>query len=267
MRLSVIRGAVPVAALAGRLALAGTLALAGMLALAGCTAAAPTRTPAPTTAAPSASPTPAAAPTPTPLPGNGLFQINAVATASNGAIADLVETAYLPTTAGAGQTALLDSQCNYPGDPAAQGQPSWESQYPRAVYLNATITAVARRGTPAWPNSTDPVAFSFLPVSAYQGDYTVLQAHCAAGTITVPGTVQGVAPLWGSNPAHGPYGWATPLGSYGFNGGGNDPGGPLSGTTVISDCTVQLSASAIAAGVGSWATRAYLKQTGCVYVG
>jgi hypothetical protein len=249
----------------------GFVAIAGaaiVMMLAGCVAAGPSSTPAPTgTATNSPSPTPAAAPTPTPLPGNGLFQINAVATASNGAIADLVEIAYLPTAAAAGQTALLDSQCNYPGDPAAQGQPSWESQYPRTVYLNTTITATARAGTPAWPNSTDPVAFSFLPVSAYTGAFSVLQAQCAAGAITVPGTVTGVAPLWGSNPAHGPYGWATPLGSYGFNGGGNDPGGPLSGNTVISDCAVQLSPTATSAGVGGWATRAYIKETGCVYVG
>jgi hypothetical protein len=239
-----------------------------VLALSGCAFGGSAQTPAPTdTATATASPTPAAAPKPAPLPGNGLFQINAVATASNGAIADLVEVAYLPTTAGSGQTALLDSQCNYPGDPAAQGQPRWETQYPSTVYLNTAISATARAGTPAWPNTTDPVAFSFLPVSAYTGDYAVLQAPCAAGTIAVPGTVSGVAPLWGSNPAHGPYGWATSLGSYGFNGGGNDPGGPLSGSTVISDCTVQLSSTAIAAGVGSWARRAYAKETGCVFVG
>jgi hypothetical protein len=246
------------------------LAISLLVTLSGCGIGTPGQQPSATeTASASAAPTPAAAPTPTPLPANGLFQINAVATASNGAIADLVEITYVPSPATNGQVALLDSQCNYPGDPAAQGQPSWESQYPRTVYLNTTITATPRAGTPAWPNSTDPVAFSFLPVSAYTGSYTVQEAPCAAGTIAVPGTVGGVAPLWGSDPAHGPYGWATPLGSYGFNGGGNDPGGPLSGTTVITDCAVQLSATALAAGgsVPGWATRAYLKQTGCVYVG
>jgi hypothetical protein len=249
-----------------RVSVAIAAALLVAVVASGCTATVTGRPPSPT---PTATPTHtvAAAPTPAPLPANGLFQINAVATASNGAIADLVEVAFVPGPAAAGQTALLDAQCNYPGDAAAQGQPSWESQYPRTVYLNTTITATARTGTPAWPNATDPVAFSFLPVSAYTGDYTELQATCAAGTITVPGTVAGVAPLWGSNPAHGPYGWATPLGSYGFNGGGNDPGGPLSGTTVISACAVQLSATAIAAGIGGWATRPYNRQTGCVYVG
>jgi hypothetical protein len=198
-----------------------------------------------------------------------LFQINAVATASNGAIADLVETVYMPTAVAAGQQALLDSQCNYPGDAAAQGQPRWETQYPRTVYLNTTITATARAGTPAWPNSTDPVVFNFIPVAAYTGAYTVLQSSCAAGKITVPGTVTGVAPLWGSNPAGGPYGWATTLGSYGFNGGGNDPGGPNPGTAVVTDCTVQLSgaASGASASVAAWATRAFNQQVGCVFVG
>ena len=235
--------------------------------LSGCSAGA-VATPSPT---PTVSPTPTAAgvPTPAPLPGNGLFQINAVATASNGAIVDLVETAYVPTAATPGQTALLDAQCNYPGDPAAQGQPRWETQYPRTVYLNVTVAATARAGTPTWPNSTDPVIFNFLPVSAYTGAYKVLQANCAAGAIAVPGTVNGVAPLWGSNPAGGPYGWATPLGSYGFDGGGNDPGGPNPGTAVVTDCRVQLSASAsgASASVAAWATRAFNPQVGCVFVG
>jgi hypothetical protein len=211
----------------------------------------------------------AGAPTPAPLPANGLFQINAVATASNGAIVDLVETAYLPGAADAAQKALLDSQCNYPAVAAFQGQPRWETQYPGAVYMNVTITATARAGTPAWPNSTDPVVFDFLPVSAYTGAYTVAQASCAAGVIAVPGTVNGIAPLWGSNPARGPYGWATPLGTYGFNGGGNDPSGPNPGTAVVTDCAVQLSgtAAAASASVAAWGTRAFNPRVGCVFVG
>jgi hypothetical protein len=239
-----------------------------LAALTGCTAGAagPTSTP---TVKTTPTPTAAGVPTPAPLPANGLFQINAVATASNGAIVDLVETAYVPVPVAPGQKALLDSQCNYPGDPAAQGQSSWESQYPRTIYLNVTITATPRAGTPAWSNSTDPVVFNFLPVSAYTGSYTVAQASCAAGAITVPGTVTGVAPLWGSIPARGPYGWATTLGSYGFNGGGNDPGGPNAGTAVVTDCKVQLSAAASAASpsVAAWPTRAYNPQVGCVFVG
>ncbi len=239
-----------------------------LVVLTGCTTGGPAQTP-PPTATTTPTPTADGIPTPAPLPGNGLFQINAVATASNGAIVDLVETAFAPTTAAPGQTALLDAQCNYPGDPAAQGQPRWETQYPRTVYLNVTITATPRAGTPTWSNSNDPVVFNFIPVSAYTGAYTVAQASCAAGNIAVPGTVTGVAPLWGSNPARGPYGWATPLGSYGFNGGGNDPGGPNAGTAVVTDCKVQLSASASAASpsIAAWPTRAYNPQVGCVFVG
>jgi hypothetical protein len=237
-------------------------------ALSGCTAggSSPSATP---TGHPTPTPTVAGLPTPSPLPGNGLFQINAVATASNGAIVDLVETALVPAAAAAGQTALLDAQCNYPGDPEAQGQPSWETQYPRTVYMNVTITATPRAGTPTWPNTSDPVVFNFLPVSAYTGAYTANQAGCAAGIVTVPGTVTGVAPLAGGNPAHGAYGWATPLGSYGFNGGGNDPGGPNPGTAIVTNCTVQLSGTASAAGpsVAAWVTRAFNPRVGCVFVG
>jgi hypothetical protein len=83
------------------------------------------------------------------------------------------------------------------------------------------------------------------------------------------GTVTGVAPLWGSNPSGGPYGWATTLGSYGFNGGGNDPGGPNPGTAVVSGCKVQLSASAssVSTAIDAWLTRAFNQQVGCVFVG
>jgi hypothetical protein len=245
------------------------IAVSFFAALSGC-ATTTSASPSPTvTLRPSASPTPGPAASVLPLPAGALFQINAVATASNGAIADLEMIAYLPTAATAGQVALLDSQCNYPGDAAAQGQPSWESQYPRTVYMNTTISSAARPGTPAWPNSSDPVAFSFLPVSAYTGAWVPGQSPCAAGLLTVPGIVTGVAPLWGSNPARGPYGWATPLGSYGFSGGGNDPSGPNTGTATVADCTVQLSptASAASASVAGWPTRAYNKQTGCVFVG
>ncbi len=246
------------------------VAVAFAVALGGCAGLGSSPTVSPTASErPTPSPTAAAAPTPTPLPADGLFQINAVATASNGAIADLVETTYLPAAPSGNEVALLDSQCNYPAVPALQGQPSWESQYPRTVYMHTTIVANLRPGSPAWPNSTDPVIFSFVPVSAYTGSYTVLQASCTAGSITVPGTVQGVAPLWGSAPASGPYGWATPLGSYGFTGGGNDPGGPSPGTAVVTDCTVQLSptASGASPSVAAWTTRAFDRQTGCVFVG
>jgi hypothetical protein len=228
------------------------------------------------TVPPSQSPTPtpsvAGRPTPTRLPANALFQINAVATASNGAIVDLVETAYLPTTATAAQIALLNAQCNYPGDPAAQGQPSWITQYPATVYMHVTITATPRTGTPAWPNKSDPVVFSYIPVSAYHGAYSVNQPSCTAGIITVyptrTSTVHGVAPLAGGDPAHGAYGWATLIGTYGFN-NGNGPGGPNPGTAVVSHCAVQLSATAIAAGpkVAAWASQTVNNQGGCAFTG
>jgi hypothetical protein len=100
------------------------IAVSFFAALSGC-ATTTSASPSPTvTLRPSASPTPGPAASVLPLPAGALFQINAVATASNGAIADLEMIAYLPTAATAGQVALLDSQCNYPGDAAAQGQQS-----------------------------------------------------------------------------------------------------------------------------------------------
>jgi hypothetical protein len=245
------------------------IAVLVVAAVSGCASSipAPTGTPAPS---PSASPTPAAAPSIPALPGNALFQISATATASNGAIADLLEIVYQPTAPTAADTALLDSQCNYPSVPSFQGQPSWESQYPRPVYMIASITATLRPGSRAWSNTTDPLIFDFMPLSAYSGDYKQVNSPCAAGSILVPGTIHGVAPLWSSNEVSGPYGWATAAGGYGFTGGGNDPGGPnLGGKAIVNNCTVQLSAGAAAANpaVAAWKTQQYQFAAGCVFRG
>jgi hypothetical protein len=72
----------------------------------------------------------AAAPSSGALPDTALFRVTATAKAHNGAVANLVETVYQPTTPSAMDVALLDSQCNYPGVPSLKGQPTGESVYP-----------------------------------------------------------------------------------------------------------------------------------------
>jgi hypothetical protein len=67
---------------------------------------------------------------------------------------------------------------------------------------------------------------------------------------------------------HGTYGWANNPSAYGFWAGGNQPGTPDSGgTAVVSNCVIQLSAAAIAAGpvVAAWATQPYTVINGCIY--
>jgi hypothetical protein len=252
-------------------AFGATILVLGMLS--GCAAPAVHGSPGPTRPATddvgheSPSPTPTG---PAPLPANALFRISATVKAGNGATADLVETVYEPSPPDAVDTALLNAQCNYPGQPDFQGQPTWQSTVPDAVYLTTDITATLRPASPAFDNSADPVTFGFPGApGAYSGSYGIFEAYCDSGYIQIPGAVHGVAPLSGADPVHGFYGWATASGSsYGFYGGGNDPGGPdLGGTSVVSNCVVQVSAAALSADpkLAAWTTTPYALQDGCSF--
>jgi hypothetical protein len=222
----------------------------------------PTKT---ATSTPTVAPTPAG---PAPLPANALFSISATVTASNGATADLVQTVYKPIASNAADIALLNSECNYPGQPDLQGQPTWQSQYPNSLYLDVTITATMHAGSPAFLPA-DAVNFGYGGgASAYSGAYQTFEAYCAPGYITIPGTIHGVGTVPMSDPAHALWGWAANPAQYGFFGGGNDPGEPDSGgTAVVSNCVVRLSADAKAAGpsIAAWASQPYDKVNGCDY--
>lgn len=259
---------------------ATVIALAIIVALTGC--APPTRP----TQTGSSSPlsTPHSSPTRTsppagspgalgPLPANALFRITATATASNGAsngaVVDLVETVFAPSAATATDTALLNVQCNYPGAPDLQGQPTWQDQYPSPLSVTTTITSKVRHGSHAW-SAADQVVFGFLGSSAYSGAFTGIQADCSPGLLVIPGTVHGVAPVLSSDPIGGNTGWASGNGEYGFSGGGQDPGQQnVGGTAVISDCGIEVSAAAKAASsvAQSWATHGSVPGDGCSFSG
>jgi hypothetical protein len=211
-------------------------------------------------------PTATSTPTPTgpaPLPANALFRISATVTASNGASADLVQTVYQPIAPDASDTALLNAQCNL------SGEPTWQSDVPDAVYLTTEITATLHPGSSAFDNTNDGVLFDFPgPPGAFSGAYGGFEAPCASGFIQIPGTIHGVAALSASDPVHSTYGWANgALAAYGFIGGGNAPGPDLGGTAVVSDCVVQVSASAAAADakVAAWPSTPYTLANSCDY--
>ena len=224
--------------------------------------------------------TPHVSPTPTstpggsaanlgPLPANALFRISATATASDGAVADLVETVFQPSGATAADTALLNMQCNYPGAPDLQGQPTWQEQYSSPLFVTTTITSTLRSGSRAWWTD-DEIVFGFLGSSAYSGAWTGFQANCSPGLLVVPGTVHGVAPVLSSDPIDGTTGWASGNGEYGFGGGGQDPRQQdVGGTALISDCTIEVSASAKAASsvAQSWAEHGAQTADGCSFSG
>ncbi len=202
---------------------------------------------------------------PGPLPATALFRVTATARAENGAVADLVETVFQPVAPTAVDAALLDSQCNYPGVQSLKGQPSWESVYPSPLFVVTTITSAVRAGSPAWLPD-DEVIFYFLGTAAYSGSFAGFEAYCAPGIVRVPGRIHGVAPVPGGDPVGGASGWASEIGSYGFDGGRNDPVAPVvGGTAIVSDCAIQLSAAAQAASpvAAAWVTQPFVLADGC----
>jgi hypothetical protein len=194
-------------------------------------------------------------------------------TTTSGGAADLVETVYKPIAQDAADVALLNSQCNYPGVPDLQGQPTWQTEVPNAQLLTGDLTATLHAGSPAFDNNSDFVLFAFPGgPGAYGGSYGIFEAYCDSGYIQVPGTVHAVAAISSADPVHGFYSWAGDLaqaGGYGFSGGGNDPGGPdLGGTSVVKNCSVQVSADAIAADpkLAAWKTTTPEFGLGCTFI-
>jgi hypothetical protein len=217
--------------------------------------------PSPPTAGPSATPTPTASGA---LPANALFRITATVTEPTGASAHLVQTVFAPSAPTASDTALLNAQCNQ------AGQPTWQSSFVSPEYVTTTITATQVSGTPAWPSSDQVAAYFMGSTSAYSGGYTVAQADCAPGYITIPGTMHGVGAVEASSPATGANGWASEFGQYGFDGAGNSPGSPgQSGTGVVRDCVIQESAVAQATSsvVAGWLSQPFVLANGCQFQG
>ncbi len=201
---------------------------------------------------------------PPPLPANALFQISATVKAgSNGATADLIQTIYAPVAQDPTDAALLDSECNF------GGAEDWRQVHPNALFLDTTMVATMRPGSPAFLPDDQVDFFNSSGANAYSGDWAPFEAACSPEFIKTPGTIHGVATVPSSDPIHGNEGWAqSNSASYGFWAGGNQPGTPDSGgTAVVSNCVIQLSAAAIAAGpnIAAWATQAYTVTNGCVY--
>jgi hypothetical protein len=217
------------------------------------------------TATATATPTPSG---PAPLPANALFRISATVTAPGGASAKLVQTVFMPAAITAAQRAQMNTGCAGESDADATGAP-WLNNYHTAWILSSTMTATLNPGSPAWNNTANGVLADFVGFGYFSGAYAGFEADCAPGFITIPGTQQAISPIQGTNPSGQPYGWAGEFGSYGFYGGGNDPGGPdMGGNAVVSHCLVQLSATAAAnATAAAWVTHVPKLIDGCDYDG
>jgi hypothetical protein len=259
------------------LAIGAIVSLAVVAGLTGCAPAvhphhssAASRTPSFHTAAPTATPGSTAAAGPGPLPANALLRITATVTAPGGAAADLVQTVYQPTAITAAQKTELTAAC--PDIDDDETDAPWLNNYATALILTSTMTATLHPGSPAWANSANPVLSNFMALGDFSGAYNPFEADCAPGFIAIPGTEHAIAPIQATDPAGQNFGWAGEFASYGFYGGGNDPteNEDLGGAAVVSNCTIELSATAAANSVAAgWAAAApgYKLIDGCGFDG
>ena len=191
------------------------------------------------TPAASASPEPPAA---DPLPANALLRVRGVATGSNGAIADIVETVYLPLAPTAAETSALNTTCTYMG---------WPSNYPSPAILHADITLTLRAGSPAWLDySPMGVGLNLTNTAVFTGSLVQPDAvGCSAsGPVSIPSTATAIAPVSpASSPAGvlGGEGWYNAF--YGFHVTYDGDGESAVAQTVwLSECTLEVSPAAIA---------------------
>jgi hypothetical protein len=204
----------------------------------------------------SATPKPSATSTPTPaaLPANVLFRITATATdLKSHAIADLVETVYVPTALTSAQNALLVKVC---------GQSQYPSDYPNALGVDGAISLTLRAGSPAWTQYS-PLAISVIMGNdeAWNADFAPSTNLIACGPqspLVIPSTGTGVQPVSpASDPAgvSGGHGWYN--GVYGWyvtdDIADEDTAAPTD-LISLSNCHLQLGAAAIAAAqkVAEW---------------
>jgi hypothetical protein len=220
-------------------------ALTVVVALSGC-APHPSASPTPTHSSRAVS-TPTATPTPTlpPLPADVLFQITVVATASDGATAQLVEIVHNPVAATSTQSAdesLLDTECD-----------SWRNAFPSTAFLVANVTTTVTSGT--W-NPDNTIAADMAGYPVWTGDQRPFQAYCASALPSIPGTARAVSPVGGGK-ADAEGGWG--IYRYGF-GVPTDPGAgasPSATNVVLSDCAIQLGTGAKASVfAGTWPSSA-----------
>ena len=209
------------------------------LALTGCTT--PAGDPAPSEAADSSSPVPEETETTDPVDPvdpTVLFTISVTATAPDGASADLTQTVYKPvaaTTQQAADEAALDGECD-----------GWRAAYPSPQYLvsDITVTDTSPAGS-SWQHSVAVVSMNGWPT--FTGEVDSFMAYCASVQVNL-GASRGVTPVGGTADSSG--GWATF--EYGFGiatEAGTDVPGP--DDTVLSDCTIELSADAQASAIAS----------------
>jgi hypothetical protein len=181
----------------------------------------------------SATPSASATPTEKPLPAGTLFRISAVATATDGTTATLVETVQAPADQTDQQTAdakQLDSECD-----------GWREAFPKTQFVVAAVTTTVQGGGD-WSSDDGQIAVDMAGYPVWSGDQRPYQELCATALTVIPGQARAVSPVAAGKPdAEG--GWA--VFRYGFSVAGASGGATAgAGAPVISACRVQLGAAA-----------------------
>jgi hypothetical protein len=211
---------------------AASVALFVALALAACAQPAPVPSSTPG-ASSSPRPTPSSSPTDDadPMHPDVLFVISVTATSPSGAIADLVQTVYRPTsstTTQAADEAALDAECG-----------SWRTEFPTARFVVSTMTVTDRSPAGASWGAASPAVVSMNGWPVFTGSVTSFQAPCASVQLGI-GSARGVTPVAAGDP-DAVDGWARV--AYGF-GIATDPSFDLSTTgpyVTLSNCSIEVS--------------------------
>jgi hypothetical protein len=206
------------------------------------------------TAKATATATPTPAPTLTALPANVLFRITATATdLKSHAIADLVETVYVPAPITAAQNALLVKVC---------GTSQYPSDYPNALGVAGSLSATLRAGSPAWTQYS-PLAISVVMGNeeAWDAKFSPSKNLIACGPqspLVIPSTatgVEAVSPATDPAGVSGGHGWYNGVyGWYVTDDIDNEDTAAPTDLISMTDCNLQLGAAAIAAApkVAQW---------------
>jgi hypothetical protein len=172
----------------------------------------------------------------------------------------LLQTVYEPVAQNPTDTTLLDAQCGV----AELGPGGWQQDSPDTLFLDTTVVATMKSGSPAFSTADGAVDTGLAGLQVYSGSYQSEQAPCAYGRLSIPGSATGVGFVPEGGPAtasadHGVItGWAVSPTPYGFIGGGNyasPDGDHIEGSTIVSDCYIQFSsaAGAVVAKLPAWA--------------
>jgi hypothetical protein len=212
-----------------RSAVVAAVAAAVALGLTAC-APHPVSTPTAHAGGSTSSPTLSATPTPTeqPLPADVLFRITVIATAPNGAVAQLTETVHAPVDATdqqAADEAQFDNECD-----------SWRQAFSPTQFLVGQFSEIVTSGV--W-DPKQVVAADMAGYPVWQGDEQPYQAFCASALPSIPGAARAVSPVGGGKP-DSDGGWGVYR--YGF-GIPTDPGAadsPSPTDVVLSTCSIQL---------------------------